>query len=416
MNESTLFRPEVMRAQSERALGDVVVSSSPTVSLFVGAAVLVLLALVLFASLGHYTRKAHVSGYLSPDEGLIKIYAPVTGVVIDKRVTEGQTVQAGEPLFVLSTDHGSPEAPAAQAAAIASLTQRRDSLRTALHNQDEIDRNTQRRLQEHLQGLEQEIAQVDAAARTQAQRLASAEETATRFRELAAKQYVSELQVREQREQALDQKARLESLQRDRIVLVRTLDELRRELAGHAPEAANRRAVIARDIETLEQQLTEYESRRRVVITAPTGGTVTAILAERGQTAVPTAPLLSILPEQAVLEAQLLVPSRAIGFIEPGQRVALRYEAFPYQRYGSARGRIKEIARTLITPGEVNLPVALREPVYRVTVSLDAQYIAAYRQRLALQSGMLLDADVWLDRRRIIEWVFDPLYSVMGRV
>src|SRR3569623_1377132 len=255
-----------------------------------------------------------------------------------------------------------------------------------------------------------------AAVRTHAQRLASAEETAASFRELAAKQYVSELQVREQREQALDQKARLESLQRDRIALVRTLDELRRELAGHAPEAANRRAAIARDIEALEQQLTEYESRRRVVITAPTAGTVTAILAERGQTAVPTAPLLSILPEQAVLEAHLLVPSRAIGFIEPGQRVALRYEAFPYQRYGSARGRIKEIARTLITPGEVNLPVALREPVYRVTVSLDAQYIDAFRQRLALQSGMLLDADVWLERRRIIEWVFDPLYSVMGRV
>src|SRR3569832_2913534 len=153
MNESTLFRPEVMRAQSERALGDVVVSSSPTVSLFVGAAVLVLLALVLFASLGHYTRKARVSGYLSPDEGLIKIYAPVTGVVIDKRVTEGQTVQAGAPLFVLSPDHGSPAAPAAHAAAIASLTPRRDSLRTALHNQDEIDRNTQRRLRERMLGV-----------------------------------------------------------------------------------------------------------------------------------------------------------------------------------------------------------------------------------------------------------------------
>src|SRR3569833_3436229 len=97
MNESTLFRPEVMRAQSERAVGDVVVSSSPTVSLFVGAAVLVLLALVLFASLGHNTRKEHVNGYLSPDEGLIKIYAPVTGVVIDKRVTEGQTVQTNKP-------------------------------------------------------------------------------------------------------------------------------------------------------------------------------------------------------------------------------------------------------------------------------------------------------------------------------
>src|SRR3569832_2734680 len=158
MNESPLFRPEVVRAQSKRTVGDVVISSSPTVSLFVGAAVLVLLALVLFASLGHYTRKAHVSGNLSPDEGLIKIYAPGTGVVIDKRVTEGQTVQAGEPLFVLSTDHGGPGAPAAPAAAIASLAQRRGSLRTALHSQDEIDRNPQRRLQEHLQGLEQELS------------------------------------------------------------------------------------------------------------------------------------------------------------------------------------------------------------------------------------------------------------------
>jgi len=152
------------------------------------------------------------------------------------------------------------------------------------------------------------------------------------------------------------------------------------------------------------------------VITAPDDGVVTTILAERGQSANTTIPLLSILPDGAQLQAQLLVPSRAIGFIEPGQTVAVRYQAFPYQRFGSYKGRVKEISRTLINPNEVNLPVSLNEAVYRVTVALNSQTVKAYSEDVPLQSGMLLDADVWLDHRRIIDWVFDPLYSVTGRL
>lgn len=415
MKPRALFRDEVVQAQNERGLGDVLVTLSPSISLFTAIAVLILIALIAFASLGHYTRKAHVSGYLVPDRGLIKMYAPAAGVLIEKRVAEGEDVKAGDTLFVLSTERGSPDTPAAQAAAIESIKQRRERLREELRNQDEIERNTRHTLAERLRGIERELEQLDTALRTQAQRLTSAQETAVRYGELAAKRYVSELQIRERREQVLDQQARLESMQRDRIALARDRDELRRALAGHAPEAANRRSAIAREIGTIEQQLTEYESRRHIVVTAPTAGTVTAILVEAGQTAAAGAALLSILPEETMFEAQLLVPSRAIGFVEPGQRVALRYEAFPYQRYGSAHGQIKEIARTLIIPGEVNLPIALREPAYRVTVRLDAQYVEAYRRRYALQAGMLLDADVWFDRRRIIEWVFDPLFSVMKK-
>ncbi len=411
-----LFREEALNAQRERTLGDVIVSSPPTSYVFTIVAVLVMAALIVFACFGQYTRKAHVTGYLTPDKGLIKVYAPVTGTLVDKQVTEGQTVKQGETLFVLSTDHGSPETPAAQAAIIASLNERRDSFKTALLNQGEIDADQRHNLQERLRGFESELTQLDAALNTQTQRLASAEEIAARYRDLAARRFVAELQSREKIEQALEQQGRLEVLQRDRITLVRNLDELRRELAGYDLQAANRRAAIQRDIEALSQQLTEYESRRRIVISAPAAGTVTAILAERGQTAGPGAPLLTILPVQTELEAQLLVPSRAIGFIEAGQRVALRYQAFPYQRFGSAHGRVKEIAKTLITPGETTLPVQLDEPVYRVTVALSEQSIKAYRQELNLQSGMLLDADVWLDRRRIIQWVFDPFYSVMGKL
>lgn len=411
-----LFRDEALEAQHQRAFGDVIVAAPPNTRLLTAVALLMAGALVVFAFFGQYTRKAHVTGYLAPDRGLIKVYAPATGTLIDKRVSEGQAVKKGEALFVLSTEHGSPDTPAVQQAVISSLAARRASLETELANQAALDEKQRRALQERLGHLEHETKQLDAALSTQAQRLASAEETAARYRELAAKGYVALLQARDKAEQALEQQARLETMQRERSGLARGADEARGELDGHALQAANRRAALRRDIEALNQQLTESKSRRSVVIVAPADGTVSAILAERGQTASPNAPLLSLLPAHAALTAQLLVPSRAIGFIEEGQSVALRYQAFPYQRFGSARGRIEEIAKTLITPGEADLPVTLREPVYRVTVSLQEQSIRVYRRELALQAGMLLDADVWLDRRRIIEWVFEPLYSVAGKV
>ena len=116
------------------------------------------------------------------------------------------------------------------------------------------------------------------------------------------------------------------------------------------------------------------------------------------------------------MQAQLFVPSRAVGFVAADQPVALRYQAFPFQRFGSARGVVKEISRTLIAQGEAPLPVALTEPVYRVTVALDRQAIRAYRKDFPLQAGMLLDADIALDRRRLIEWLFDPILAVSGRV
>jgi membrane fusion protein len=75
-----------------------------------------------------------------------------------------------------------------------------------------------------------------------------------------------------------------------------------------------------------------------------------------------------------------------------------------------------EISKTLINPGDAALPLSLQEPAYRVTVALESQSVNAYHQLVSLQAGMLLDADVLLDHRRLIEWVFDPLFSLTRRV
>lgn len=415
MNRS-LFRREVFEARQERLQGKVLITSAPALRLMVAAAVLVACALVAYACRGEYTRKEHVTGYLAPTLGLIKIHTPQVGRVLERRVAEGQAVRQGDTLLVISSERATGSTAAAQAAMLAELASRRDSLRRERAKLGEIDRLGAEGLADRIRGLEAELAQARTQREIQLSRIASAEHTVARNRELLAANFLSRAAMQQGQEQVLDQRGQLAAIERGITGLLRDLDAARVELAASGLRRANNAASLERQISEIEQQLTEGDARREVVLTAPADGTVTTVLAEVGQTVTSEQPLLSILPAGATLEARLLVPTRAAGFIRPGQDVALRYQAFPYQRFGHYLGQVTEVGRSVIQPNEISLPVPLQEPVYMVTVRLAAQQVRAYGQDLALQAGMTLDADVRVDRRRLIEWVFDPVLSVTGRV
>ena len=142
-----------------------------------------------------------------------------------------------------------------------------------------------------------------------------------------------------------------------------------------------------------------------------------ALLVEPGQLVGSGANLLTLLPEGSPLEAHLFAPSRAIGFIRAGQDVLLRYPAFPYQKFGIHRARVVSVSRSAVSPAELGFtpPDGSREPLYRIKVALATQSVAAYGRAEPLQAGMQVEADVLLDRRHLIEWVFEPLFSLSGR-
>jgi membrane fusion protein len=172
----------------------------------------------------------------------------------------------------------------------------------------------------------------------------------------------------------------------------------------------------------LAQQSAENEARQRIVVRAPQDGVVTGVLAAIGQNVTPVAALASLLPADAKLQAQLFAPSSAVGFVRPEQTVQLRYQAFPYQKFGHQTGSVTQVSRSPLQAAELAglpLPAAISangEPLYRITVTLDHQSVAAYGQAQALSPGMQLEADVLLDRRRLIEWLFEPVLGIAGRV
>nr|WP_316642164.1 HlyD family efflux transporter periplasmic adaptor subunit [uncultured Roseateles sp.] len=418
---ASLFRPEAINGQRQNWLGSITLIRPLSLSVLtyfaVGAAVLV----GAYLCWGEYTRKARVSGYLVPDRGLLRIVPPAGATIVSREVTEGQVVRRGDVLFVLSLDSSTAQGDT-QSNVQQSLGAREQSLQQTSQQRALLLKEQLQDLAQRVAGKQRELEAAAEDARVREQRLTLARQTLADWEGLKRDNYVSAAQVRTKHQEVLDLesqrlslKGRTEELQRE----LQTLDAQRRELPLRAQA---QQGELERELATLAQQGAETEAKRRVVLRAAEDGIVTAVQAEPGQMVTAGLALASLVPAQAQLLAHLYAPSSAVGFLRPTQAVQLRYQAFPYQKFGHQTGQIVQVSRTPLAAAELSaLPLALAsgtrsEPLYRITVRLDRQAVAAYGQDQALAVGMQLDADVLLERRRLIEWIFEPLLSVARRV
>lgn len=416
-----LFRPEALAGQDQKGwLGQVQVLPPLSLQLLTAAAVGSLFLVGAFLSLTEYTRKARVSGFLVPDRGVLRINAPQTATVLTRLVSEGQQVKQGDVLFVLALDSASqtPEGIAQ------NLNARQQSLQGTAEQQQRLLETQQRALTQRRSGLQRELSQLQAESALHEERLALAGEALARLESLSRDQFISTAQVQTKREELLGLRAQAQALERQREGLQRDLEAVEAQARELPLRTQVLQGEISRDLAALQQQGLETEGRRRLVLRAPSDGMVSTLQAEAGQSVNSGAPLASVLPAQTQMQAQLFAPSSAVGFLHVQQAVQLRYQAFPYQKFGQQSGSVLNVSRTPLSPAELstlNLPVALSqgpasEPLYRITVKLDHQTVSAYGQAQPLAAGMQLDADVMLEKRRLIEWIFEPILSLAHRV
>ncbi|MGZ2743134.1 HlyD family efflux transporter periplasmic adaptor subunit [Burkholderia stagnalis] len=411
-----LFRQEALDAARHKLMGAVSLYSPPYRWLMIGVATALTLVVVAFFVFGTYTKRERVAGQLLPAKGLLTVAPPLTGTVIDTRVREGQAVAAGAELLAISAEVAT-ELGGTREMVARQLRFQRSRLETDLAGQSELDGEARRGLHARAAALRDQLAQI---ALQKAQRVRQAElaqRQLDKLQSMRAQGYVSNSQVEQQEGVLLDAQARLQDLARQRLDVEQQLDQIRQQLRELPLNTRNQRNDIERKLADVDQALAENEARRAVILRAPQASVVAALLAKPGQIVNAGQSAVSLLPQGAQLEAQLMVPSRAIGFVRSRARVVLRYEAYPFQKFGQQFGRVTEVSRTALSPQEVanltgrtNVP----EQLYRVVVALDRQDIDAYGKREALRPGMALEADVLIDRRRLIEWVLEPLYA-LGR-
>jgi membrane fusion protein len=412
-DSSSLFRREVLAAQSDSAPGQAMAIGPLRGRYLTAFLVLLCGAIVTLLVLGAYTAKETVQGVVQPVAGVSSVTSPEAGLVRKLLVQEGQRVKAGDVLAELSNERFSDAGNTGRL-----VEQQLHHQKAQVTAQSEGQGQAQ---QAALSGLDERIAQArrDMTSLTAEMQLQTQQEASSRklFEQLAplkAENIVSDLQYEQQRQSLLEQSARLQTLRRQlsgaQADLAQALDERKRLGAQHQVE----KAELERQMLGLEQELVQRRGANTIVLKAPTDGTVSGLSATPGQYLAAGALLASVVPSHSAMQAVLYVPSTAMGFIQAGQTVRIRYDAFPHQRFGQYRGVVRSVSSSDVAPPGGQTSSADPRARFMVRVDLDTPYVNAYGKQVPLRSGHTLSADIELDRRPLIRWLFDPLAAFSG--
>jgi membrane fusion protein len=412
---SELFRSEAISHQARGLQGEVILGTRlPWLLLgyILSGFLFALLAIILFAQ---YSRKESVSGVLIPQAGIIRITATQGGLITNVAASEGQTLLAGAPVaeLRLAVDMLSGNTGKALEAAVLN---EQAAARNAGLAQVEMVRADHARLLQRKSVIQSQYQEALTMKGILVEKDKLASKNLARARDLKQKGFVSETWLDDAQAAAIDAQQAVSNADGALLSLNMELAEVNGRL-GEIPILLDQARSQAQSQDAgMAQKLEQVRSDSTYAVTSPIDGVVVAVPSKVGQTAQPGSTLVILTPKNSPLEAELYVPSRAFGFVRPDQEVSLQYEAFSYKKFGAGKGRVLAVSQTPLTPAEAALSgVTANEPVFKVRVALEKDYVMAYGNQAKLRPGMLLKADIIIERRSIIDWLLDPLYAVGKR-
>ena len=409
MTEQPLFRREVIDAGRDRLAGTVVAAVPPSsrtyTFLVVGIAAILLLILVF----GSWSSSARVRGIVTYESGIARIYPSAQGEVAQVHVRSGQSVPAGAPLVTLALAQGAD----GLAAQLAQMDSQDLELARQLELDASIGATEVSTLEQQRSSLAAAIASLERQRTLALGQIRLAEAATRRAVELASEGAGTQRQVEDSRAALLARRSELETLT-ERLIAQR---EALRTVAGQASqrrlEAERSRSVLTAQRAGLAEQRDRLRRSDRLVLTAPVAGEIGDVGVQPGQRAAPDRSVVTILPQGGRLEAWLYAPSRAVGFVRPGQQVRLLFDAFPHERHGAGRGTVVEVSRVPVDPDAIESQLGIDEPVFRIRVRLDRAAPRVPAGERALRPGMTLSAGLILERRSLWELLLAPVLGAL---
>ncbi|PZU29290.1 MAG: hemolysin D [Stenotrophomonas sp.] len=381
-----------------------------------GTSVLLAVAAMTFAIRGG-NEDAVVVGRLVPVQGMATVLAPTGGVVRWLDADDGKRVVEGDTLALVAAPRAMPELGDANLALEHGLQQKEQSFVLARDAFKEQLAAQATGLHEQMQAARAEAQQIALEVATRREQIRLAGDVLTQRREFEAASPAGLAAAEQQEALLLEYTVQLQALRRQQATTQRLIAQLKQAMQELPGRQKANDATYAEHLAQVRLDQVENEASAALLVKAPVDGVVVARMVKPGQSVQPGQPLLSLLPGDGRLEAELMVPGRAIGAMAPGDRVVLRYQAFPHQKFGTQQGTIAHISRTAVDSEEassaVELP-AVKEAFYRVTVELANQAIVAHGRLEPLKPGMMLHAQVTGEREPLSDRLLQPMYSFGG--
>lgn len=225
---------------------------------------------------------------------------------------------------------------------------------------------------------------------------------------LAEKGLTSRLRASEVQQQLIEaEKGLLAAVdkQQQADAALRSAEQQRQQTERESESAWRReRAEAAEKGAAAEQEILKAKKRRDLQqLVSPIDGTVTNLAAWTvGGVVKPADTLLSVVPLSATPEIEAIMLNKDVGFVRSGQRATVKFDAFPFTRYGTVEGEVTNVSRDANQDEKQGL-------IYPVRVRLDASTIDVDGKPVAISPGMAVSAEIITGDRRVIEYVLSPI-------
>ena len=401
---------------------------------------MLLLFVLLWSIFGQLDIVATAEGHLMPQSHIKIIQASDAGTVLEILVQEGQAVQQGQILMRMD--------PHLLEADLRSVKNDYAHCQLQLRRIDAELQGSEMRIAEgdlpalftqvRQQGWAHRQAYLDALAgeHAMAQKLRHdlqaasevlnklestlpvAQRSAAAFAKLQEQGYISKLMAddkqKEQLEKIQDMHAQAASLDSLRAMLTASDKRQAQITSAYRSDLLAERASIDAQFEKLKEEKNKLEYKSsQLLLRAPQSGMIKDLSTHTpGAVVAPGTVLMSLVPQQEALRAEVMLRNEDIGFVRLGQSVKIKLAAYPFQKYGMLEGVIIHIGPDVFdaTEGLHQAPDTSQATArYPVLVNLPAQHLMLAGQPLHLTAGMQVVADIYLGRRSVLEYLLSPV-------
>ncbi|MDM0029170.1 HlyD family efflux transporter periplasmic adaptor subunit [Variovorax saccharolyticus] len=412
---SDLFRPEAIAHRRGRVYGDVIISASPFSTASIAMVSAVAFGLMTWAMTAEYSRTETVAGIITTTRPTTKVFAQRSGILKDLRVQEGQLVQSGDVIAVVSVDVKSEDGKFMGTGGLEEIGRQRLLIEGEVANGERVLNEEKDRLALLIQQSAMEGRSLDSQADVQRGLLESAKKVFDLFGSVIADGIVSKNDYEARHRDVLQAQQRMHQLEQERIKTRGQRAQYKAQLLKAETDYLRQTNEVSLKLSLLEQQRIKGQAEVDYRILAPMTGRVSALQVANGRVVDTRLPALSIVPTDIEFQAEVYAPSRSVGFVREGQPVRLMFDAFPYQRFGSFGATVKTVSHSISGPADLDVPFKVEEPVYRVLLALTRQDAHTQNASFPLQSGMTLQANLILEKRSFVDWLLAPLNAVRKR-
>ncbi|RSO34244.1 HlyD family efflux transporter periplasmic adaptor subunit [Acinetobacter lactucae] len=400
-----MFRKEAIEAQQHNNYGNILITRSNSSWLIVFIFLFIFFIVFLYIIFGSYTKKVTTKGEIYPVGGPINIKSPANGILIFKGLKEGANVTKDSSLFLVSDNRYDNDKGGDYL---------KDSFSILNHKKEYIiqekdikiqEVNKQKtNLQEQIENKKNDLKFYKEELVIQYDLLKSANELYKAFLSLTAENAASNLERDRQKEKIDNLKIEIIKLKKEIETTSYDISRIKNEISLIDDNFKKEIVYLNKESSNIDGEILQNKFQKNFTVRAPVNGVITAITAKSGEIINEGDNIAILLPVDSKLVANLYLKSEAIGFVEKGQRIKIRYKAYPYQKYGQYWGEIFSISKN-------PLPSNNGEKLYKITASLDRDYIVVDNKKIKLLSGMEIEADIEQENKRLIEWIIDPLYK-----